>query len=176
MCNLKTKITFMILRYLSAIAAAIALPLIYLALRPITIYPIFLITSLLYNSSLQNNVLVIGSHSITFIDACIAGSAYLLLFILNVLVPMNLKRRIYVLILDFFLLLLFNITRIIILIIFLINNSLAFDFTHQLFWYAISTLFVAFIWFLNIIIFKIKEIPIYSDIKYILKNVKLKEK
>jgi exosortase/archaeosortase family protein len=176
MNNIKTKITFMILRYLSAMAAAIALPLFYIVLRPITVYPVFFITSLIYAASLQADLLIIGPYSIEFVDACIAGSAYVLLFILNMLVAMDLKKRIYMLFLDFFLLFLFNIARIVILIILLVNNSLAFDFTHKLFWYALSTGFVALIWFLNIIIFKIKNIPIYSDIKFVLKNIKKKAK
>jgi hypothetical protein len=88
------------------------------------------------------------------------------------LISIDLKKRILMLILDFFFLLLFNITRIIILIILLVNNVMAFDITHKISWYAISTLFVIFIWFLNIKIFRIKTIPFYSDIKFILNQKK----
>ena len=166
--KINRKIGFLILRYILAIVLALCLPLFYIILKPITIYPIFFITQILYNSSLQGIILTINSHSIEFVNACIAGSAYLLLFLLNLVTPMNYKKRIYVFLFDFFLFLLFNLARILILIILLMNNVVAFDITHKITWYGISTLFVVLIWFLNIKIFKIKKIPVYSDILSIL--------
>jgi exosortase/archaeosortase family protein len=166
--KINRKIGFLILRYILAIILALCLPLFYIILKPITIYPIFLITQILYNSSLQGIILTINSHSIEFVNACIAGSAYLLLFILNLVTPMNYKKRIYMFLFGFFLFLLFNLARILILIILLMNNMATFDITHKITWYGISTLFVVLIWFINIRIFKIKRIPIYSDIRFIL--------
>ena len=46
-----------------------------------------------------------------------------------------------------------------------------FDITHKVFWYFISTIFVVGIWFIEIKIFKIKEIPFYSDLNLLYKNI-----
>ncbi len=166
------KIIFIILRYVIAIAAALAVPIFYTIFRPLTIYTVFFLTNILYTATLQGTILLINSHSIEIINACIAGSAYLLLFILNMLISLDLKKRIIMLLVDYLLLFLFNVSRIIILIILVINNSVAFDITHKVFWYGISTIFVILIWFLNIKIFNIKKIPVYSDIKFILNQRK----
>ena len=55
-------------------------------------------------------------------------------------------------------------------------NSPYFDFTHLLFWYLLSTIFVVAIWFLIVKIYKIKEIPIYSDVMLIYSEIKNKKK
>lgn len=170
---MKKRVSFILLRYVTAIGLYFLLPLLYVILKPLTVYPVFAFAKLLYqNVSLSNIILTIGSTSIEFIDACIAGSAFLLLLILNLLTPMNIKKRICVILLDFLLLLIFNIARITILMILLVNGSAAFDITHKFFWYLLSTIFVVGIWLLNIFIFKIKEIPVYSDVKLILSQIK----
>lgn len=166
------KAGFIVLRYFLAVILALCLPLFYIILKPITIYSIYFITNLIYNSSLQGIILIVNSHSIQFIDACIAGSAYLLLLILNLLTPMNYKKRIKIIVIDFLLFYIFNIARILILIILLVNNNAIFDITHKITWYGISTIFVLLIWFFNIKIFNLKTIPIYSDIKFILNQKK----
>jgi len=51
-----------------------------------------------------------------------------------------------------------------------VNGSSFFDFTHKIFWYAGSTIFVIAIWFLEVKIFKIKGIPIYDDLKFLYKK------
>ena len=56
-----------------------------------------------------------------------------------------------------------------------IYNTALFDLMHMLFWYLFSTLIVVFVWFFTVKIFKIREIPVYDDVKYLLRNIKTKK-
>jgi hypothetical protein len=47
-----------------------------------------------------------------------------------------------------------------------------FDVTHMTVWYFGSTVLVVALWFVNVWIFKIKEIPIYTDAKTIFWEIK----
>lgn len=162
-----------LLRYIILLVLMFTLPLIYKILLPLTIYPVAGLLKIFYQVSVQKDIIMIGLQTpIQIISACIAGSAYLLLLILNLSVPMKTKKRIYSIALSILVLLGLNILRIFILSILYHNNFKFFDFTHKLFWYALSTIFVIGIWFLIVKIFSIKEIPVYTDIKYLSKNIK----
>ncbi len=155
-----------------------SLPLIYKIFTPLTVYSTIFLLKLFYNISAFNlntlsPILIINSKTIIqLIPACIAGSAYLLLLILNLTVPMSLRKRLHTILLSFILLLALNILRIFILTVLYHNNFRFFDFTHKMFWYVLSTVFVVLIWFFVVKLYKIKEIPVYTDFKHLLKNVK----
>ena len=76
--------------------------------------------------------------------------------------------------LSFACLLIINILRIFLLGLVYISGFSWFDIAHKLFWYAGSTIFVIGIWFAEVKLFKIKEIPFYSDIKFLYKKSNLK--
>ena len=69
-------------------------------------------------------------------------------------------------------LLVMNILRIVLLIFLFIYGFAYFDAAHKFFWYFMSTLFVVVIWFAEVRMFKIKEIPFYSDLKFLYKKIK----
>lgn len=138
--------------------------LIYKIFTPLTVYPVYYVLNLFYNATLSETNILINSHTIKIIPACIAGSAYYLLLVLNLTTKMNIRKRIYSIIYSTLLLLILNITRIIILSVFFINSLSFFDLTHKVFWYGLSTVFVVAIWFSQVKIFNIKNIPIYSDL------------
>ena len=162
-----------IIRYL--ILILIALPnlyLFYLILTPLTIYPVYFLLKLVSEVSLQANTLLISNFSIEIIKACIAGSAYYLLLILNLSIPkIDLKKRLKMILFAFLLLLVLNILRIFLLILLLLINPYLFDITHKAFWYLISIIFVIGIWFTEVKVFKIKQIPFYSDIRFLIKQI-----
>jgi hypothetical protein len=54
----------------------------------------------------------------------------------------------------------------------LIANTSYFVSTHLLLWYFISLFFVVGIWFLVVKIFSIKDIPIYSDLVFLIEKIK----
>ncbi|MFA7707937.1 MAG: pacearchaeosortase [Candidatus Pacearchaeota archaeon] len=156
-------------RYL--ILIIIAFPnfwIFYFVFTPLTVYPVYFLLNIFFDASLMENIILIKGFPIELIPACIAGAAYYLLLILNLSTPkIKLKQRIQMILFSFPFLLILNILRIFFLsLVFLSGNSF-FDFAHRLFWYLGSTAFVVGIWFIEVKIFKIKEIPIYSDIKFL---------
>ncbi|MEI6058329.1 MAG: pacearchaeosortase [archaeon] len=136
----------------------------YKLFTPLTIYLVSSFLSLLYPIAITNNTILFNTIIIELIPACIAGSAYYLLLILNLSTP-NIKiiRRLGAIALSMALLLVLNSSRIIFLSV--ISNSYYFNQIHMIFWYFITTLFVILIWIFTIKIFKIKSVPFYSDIK-----------
>ncbi len=170
---MEKRVKEILLRYFIGMIIAIVtlfVPVFYFIFRPLTIWPTVFILGLFYEISLENSIsIIVNGIAIEFIDACIAGSAFFLLFILNILTcGLSLGKRVYVFLFDAAFLLVMNIIRLILLIILLVNESLAFDITHKVFWYGISTVFVVLVWILTVFIFKIKTIPFISDIKFIL--------
>ncbi len=146
----------------------------YSIFTPLTVYPTYLFLTIFYDVSiLKGNILLINHEiPIEFIRACIAGSAYYLLTILNLATPkIKLRKRINILLLAFAIFLSLNLLRIFLLSFLAISGSSFFDATHKLFWYSLSTIFVVAIWFVEVRIFKIKEIPFYSDVKFLYKRI-----
>lgn len=165
------------LRYILIILVALPnLYLFYLIFTPLTLYPLYFIFNLFIETSLENNILFINGFSIEIIKACVAGSAYYLLFVLNMSIPnIKLKKRAQMILYSFLLLLFFNILRIVILSFILFSGSSYFEVTHRFFWYFMSTVLVILIWFTEVKIFKIKDIPIYSDLSFLFKKSLLKK-
>jgi len=161
------------LRYLIALCLVFALPIIYQALTPLTTYYLAFIFRFFYNVTVIScEKLVINFSAIEITPSCIAGSAYILLLILNLTTSMNLKKRFLSILFSIAMLFLINIFRLILLTILIMQNSQYFETVHKLFWYLLSTLFVILIWFLTIKFFDIKEIPVYSDAKFLYQNIK----
>lgn len=178
----ETKI-FILLRYIVLLLLMFSLPIIYFIATPATVYPVFFLLKIFVKISLtidynnlSNVLLTLGDRTlISIVPSCIAGSAYLLLLILNLTVPMKVKIRIYSILLSAFILLILNILRISIFSLLYHNNFQFFDFTHKFFWYVLSTIFVVGIWFLIVKVFKIEKIPVYSDLKSIYSKIKSKK-
>lgn len=133
-------------------------------------FPTIKLTSFLLSFAGQtasmNDIIVFNNQIIQLIPACIALSAYYLLFIL-VFSTRGIKplKQVKIFIFSSFIFLIFNVFRIFVLILFL--NASFFEPLHLFLWYFISTLAVFLIWIINIKLFKIKEIPIYSDVKFL---------
>lgn len=168
------------IRYVFLLIAAFMIQFIYLGLKPITIFPVFFILKSIYNNlaslDFSSSIIIINNKVIELAEPCIAGAAYLLLIILNFSIPMPVKKRIYSMIFCIFAFLIINILRIIIFSMLYANDFKFFSSMHMIFWYLMSIVFVALIWFLSVFIFKIKGIPFYEDIKNILKQTNLLKK
>ena len=167
-----------ILRYL--ILILIALPglwLFYTVFTPLTVYPVHFLLGLFFDAVLLSKIhILVNNIPIELIPACIAGAAYYLLLVFNLSTPkIKLKKRISAILFSFAVFLIINILRIFFLSIIAISGSSSFDITHKLFWYLASTVFVVGIWFAEVKIFKIREIPFYSDIKFLYKRSLLKK-
>lgn len=164
------------IRYLILIFLGIPnLWLFYLIFTPLTIYPVFFLLSLFFSTTLTGNSIILEKFiPIEIIPACVAGSAYYLLLILNLAIPMKIEKRLKMLAFTFLSLLVINILRIFLLSLLFVSGTSFFDITHELFWYFGSVIFVVGIWFASIKIFKVEGIPFYSDLKNtgLLKKIK----
>jgi exosortase/archaeosortase family protein len=170
------KIIRLAVRYLILVLIAIPnLWIFYTIFTPLTTYPSYWLTKIFFDTSLLgNNILLIrGTIPIELIKSCIAGSAYYLLTILNLSVPnITLGKRINMLLFSFLTFLVINVLRIVALTAIYVSANPIFDVTHEIFWYSLSTIFVVGIWFAEVKIFKVRGIPVYSDIKFLLRHAK----
>ncbi len=172
--------------------------LIYLIITPLTLYPVYFFLNLQHGAILQSSgissacdittslqlnfissiscvktTIYFRGYYATLVPACIAGAAVYLLLILNLTTQMNVSKRLKSISFLIFSFLLINITRIIIFAnIYTSKGFDFFDIAHRTTWYFGSTVLVVLIWFSNILIFKIKEIPIYSEIKSAFSHLK----
>jgi hypothetical protein len=171
MQNVDKKILGTFGRYLFLVAIAFpSLWIFYFIFTPLTVYPVHFLLNLFFDAYLfSNSIILVGQHlSIELIEACIAGSAYYLLLILNLITSgIKTKTRIYMILFSFFSFLVINILRIFFLSVLAISDSSFFRIAHVAFWYFLNTLFVVGVWFLQVKIFKIKNTPLYTDIKFL---------
>ena len=167
-----------LLRYLILILVALpGLWVFYFIFTPLTIYPVYFLLGLFFDVTFLSKInILINNVPIELISACIAGSAYYLLLILNLSTPkIKLKTRIYAILLSFAAFLILNILRIFILGSLAVTGFTYFNVTHAIFWYGFSTIIVVGIWFAEVKIYKIKKIPFYSDIKFLYKKSLIKK-
>ncbi len=122
---------------------------------------------------LEGNMLLVGGETIEFIPACIAASAYLLLALLILLTKgISWKKGIVLFVIGSVLILIGNLVRIEILIALLIGKHVNyFQSLHLVFWKLLSSGYVAAVWIALCVWFKIKEIPVYSDFKTLMKHI-----
>jgi len=168
------KVLSLIVRYFLILLAGLGnLTLFYRVFTPITFYLSSFTLSLFGEvvNFYAIGIILFNQTSIELIEACIAGSAYYLLFILVISMPnLKLLKRVSILLFSFALLLVVNVIRIVLMG--LISETPYFESVHMLFWYFVSILFVVGIWFLTVKVFSIKEIPVYSDLKYLIEQTK----
>jgi len=161
----------MFLRY--ALILIVAIPnlwIFYLIFTPLTLYVSYFLLDVFFSTTLVGSTILVNNCApIEIINACTAGSAYYLLFLLNLATP-RLKRRFTALLFSFSAFFLLNIARIFALSLLHINTSQIFDAAHKLSWYSLSIIFVIGIWFLTVKLFSIKAIPFYTDLKSLYKK------
>ena len=163
-----------LLRYSILILIGIfGIGIFYFLFLPLTIYPVFFLLKIFFNPTLVYNTILINSFQIEIIEACVAGSAYYLLLILNLSTRgIKLEKRIKMLLFSFLLFLIVNVLRTFLLSILFVSGVSFFDVAHKLFWYVGSVVFVVGIWFFSVKMFKAREIPFYSDALSLLKSGK----
>ncbi|MCR4327161.1 MAG: pacearchaeosortase [Nanoarchaeota archaeon] len=154
-----------------------AIEVIYDIFLPLTKYPVFYFLDIFFEAFLILDSIIIGDYTLEIFGACVASSAYFLFFILNLATPgIEISKRVKMILFSFLVFLVINIIRIIFLGVLFVNASPYFDFFHKLLWYAGSTVLVVGVWFFEVKFFKIKEIPFYTDLKYLYNHSTLKKK
>ncbi len=151
-----------------------SLALFYAIFTPLTIYPSYWLISQFYSIDRIGNYFYYGDYIIAIIEACVAGAAYYLLAALNLTTKgLTVWTRVKAFAFGALSLLALNIFRIVLLTLVLFSQGKnSFNQIHISFWIAGSTLFVAGIWILTTKVFRIKEVPVYSDFKEVLELVK----
>lgn len=160
---ISNKLFFSILfRYvLIAVAGIGNLFLFYRVFTFPTIHLPAIILSTINETSIVGSSIVFGNSVLEIANACVAGSAYYLLFIFGMAIPSKLSKRLLVIAYCFLTFFLVNVLRIVLMA--LILNSSFFNEVHLFLWHIFSTVFLLFIWFSAVKIFKINEIPFYTD-------------
>ncbi len=162
-------------RYSLLLIFGFFISIFYFIFTPLTVYSSFFILSKVMEEvrlvpeviSFVNPATVIffKGYFARIIPACVAGSAYYLLLILNLSTPMSYGKRAKTLAFSLILFFLLNVARIAVFAVLVPQGYAYFDLAHELTWYIGSTFMVVVIWFLSVFIFKISEIPLYSDLK-----------
>jgi len=162
----------MFFRYLTLLFLGTSnLYIIYKILTPLTIHTTTTILSIFTTPTLVGNLIQTTKATIEIAPACVAGSAFYLLLIL-ILSSANIKpiTRTKTILTALILLFTLNVLRILILIPLI--RWPHFQTIHWTIWHFASTIFVVATWLAVIKMFKIKSIPIYSDIKYLINSTK----
>ena len=155
---------------------AVPLSLFYFIFTPLTIYPSYFLLKLsgFAPQITSSTVLAFKELAIKFVPACIAGSAYYLLYILIMLTKdLSIMQSLKLFIYGSLLILSVNLIRIYIIVFVLIKYGLNyFDMIHLFFWTFVASTYVALIWIFLTRKMKIKSIPAYSDVMYLYKKIK----
>ncbi|MBI2105521.1 pacearchaeosortase [Candidatus Woesearchaeota archaeon] len=141
-----------------------------------TIYfPYFFMKLINFQVIMIRPYLVTQNNYIRFSEACAAVSAYFLLLLLIVFtMDMKLKARTKIFLIGSLIIFSANMIRILLLIFILEKKGFnAFQQVHDVFWIIFGSIIVALTWIFLTRFYKIKSIPIYTDVKYLLKQTKL---
>jgi exosortase/archaeosortase family protein len=163
------------LRYLIILVVGLNFRWFYIILKPLNLHTLHTILSMFGEAEIIGGYLLLRSVIIELIPACLAGSAFYLLFIL-ILSTKDIKptKRLIAVILSFLALFLLNIIRILVLI--MVVGFSSFETIHWILWHIVSTFLVVGIWVVLIKANKLKTIPIYSDLRFMLGLIKTPKK
>lgn len=123
--------------------------------------------------SMEGNVLNVQGAEFIFVPECAAVLAYVLLGILVLTTRgISIKKGLFLFLSGSILILVANIIRIDALIsIFLTKGIDYFNTLHLFLWKIVSSIYVVFVWLFLTKKYKIKGIPLYSDIVWARKNL-----
>ncbi len=146
----------------------------YKVLTPTTVFAVSKILSIFNEVYVLENLIVLDEVMIELIPACVAGSAFFLMFLL-VFSTANVKplKRFYLLLSTTIILFALNVARIIFLVAIAGKNY--FEIVHWTLWNLVSVFFVVAIWFFVAWLYKINSVPIYSDILFLKELTNKKE-
>ena len=153
------------MRYLVALLAVVFSNFFLMVLYPLTFFAVTFLTSLFTSVRITGPQFGVGSFSFTFIDACVAVLAYVLLAVLLLTTSgLSFEQGLTLFFLGSFFHFLLNVLRIEFLIfVALMFGKNLFNTLHLFLWKLVSSVFVAGIWFFLVSYFAIEGIPVYSD-------------
>lgn len=162
------------MHYLKGLAIRLALcfvPVSFFSFlfTPLTIYGSYLVLSILFDVVVNGRILLVNDFPFGIVEACVASIAYYLLWLLVLLTKgITTAVRVKIMVYGFLLIFGMNIFRIWLLVILAMKYSFHwFNAVHLTFWYFVTGAFVAFVWIFLVVHYKIRDIPVYSDLKTI---------
>ena len=164
----------LLIRWLLAGAIAASHQMFYPLIGPLTLQVSYDILRSFTDAILQGGNIYVSGYTLTFIPACAAISAYTLLWILILLTrEISLKTGLLMALYGSLLIFAANILRIELLIYALLGvGKNLFDTLHLFIWTVVSSVYVVGVWLFLTWRFKVKGIPLWSDIQYARKKVK----
>lgn len=122
--------------------------------------------------------LIVNNVTLNFVEACVASSAYyLLLFLILLTKDIRLKTAFEMFFLGSLIIFSVNIIRIFVLIVVLLEKGYDyFNLIHLTFWYGVASVLVFLVWVYLTKKYKIKNIPVYSDVVYLASKIKRNKK
>ncbi|MDP3728657.1 MAG: pacearchaeosortase [bacterium] len=161
-----------LIRYSFALLVGLSSGLFSLFFLPITFYVSYFLLQIFYDVQIYGMSVQFAEVSFSFIPACAATLAYVLLLELLLLTRgISFLQGLKMFFLGSIFIFSLNIVRILVLIFVYINyGNNYFDAVHILFWHLVSTIFVAGVWILLVEKYKVKTIPIWSDVQEIVKK------
>jgi len=165
----RNRVLGIVFRYLlSLILSLDSLFIFYFVLTPLTVYFSYFLLSIFYQVMMQGSALLINDSVILLNEACIAGSAYFLLALLNLTTPgIKTVQRMRIFLFGASILFAFNLLRILVFSALFVNGFALFDLLHLFVWNVLSVLVVVMIWLISVNRFRLKGIPVISDLIYL---------
>ena len=163
----------LVLRLITGFAVLIGYPLFYMILAPITLHVSYFFFNIFMPSALVGTKIVTVMDSFELIPLYVATSAYLLLAILILLTKdISPSERFQMFVYGSLAILAFNILRIELLLLTYFSLNTAYDSLHLFVWKFMSTAFVVLLWLGLARLYKVKAIPVYSDLRHIMSMIK----
>jgi len=165
----RKRISGVVVRYsVLILIGLLAFSLFYTIFAPLTISPAFALFRKFFKEAiLSGSSIFFDSITLNIADSCVSGAAYYLLTIFNLTTPMPFVKRITSLLFSYALFLALNILRIFFFALFFVSSFNIYSLAHFISWYFLSTLIVFAVWLTTIKLFKITDIPVYTDFKFL---------
>lgn len=147
-------------------------------LTPLTVYGSYIFLFPFLDVVVNGRILTVNGFPFEIVEACVATTAYYLLWLLCFLTKeIEVKTRFKIIIYGFLLIFGMNIFRIFLLVFIAMNYGFDwFSLVHLTFWNFVSGIYVALVWVFLVRKYKVYSIPIYDDMKNIYKMALLKKK
>lgn len=172
----KKELRDLLLRYLVILCVGFALPLFSRILTPLTVYPVMAVLSL------WGEVVKIGSQTVLYgssalaveiIDACVATSAYYLLFLLLFATKGgSWKRRLQAFGVAGVMFWAINVLRIAGLVLIAEKNLSWFFTAHYILWWGVSILVIVGLWIYVTGIYRLYGIPFVQDVRDLIQEIR----
>lgn len=141
-------------------------------LTPITIYGSYILLVSFFDVAVKGKILLVNGFPFDIVEACVATTAYYLLWLLCFLTKdIKLKIRFKLLFYGFLLIFGMNLIRISLLVFIAMKYGFAwFTLVHLAFWNFVTGIYVALVWIFLVMKFRVYGIPVYDDLRTLYKT------